>query len=76
MNSNNTKEATFTTCMVFASHQRIIQREKDDSSDNKNQMKQRVFFLPFQIAERPIIIDVFPESVENKTSSYADQTGF
>ena len=63
--------------MVFASHQRIIQREKDDSSDNKNQMKQRVFFFyPFQIAERPIIIDVFPESVENKTSSYADQTGF
>ena len=55
--------------MVFVSHQRIIQREKDESSDNKNQMKQRVFFLPFQIAERPIIIDVFPESVENKTSS-------
>ena len=47
INSNNTKEATFTICMVFASHQRIIQREKDDSSDNKNQMKQRVFFLPF-----------------------------
>ena len=29
--------------MVFASHQRIIQREKDESFDNKNQMKQRVF---------------------------------
>ena len=43
-NSNNTKEATFTAYMVFASNQRIIQGEKDESSDNKNQMKQRVFF--------------------------------
>ena len=31
--------------MVFASQQRIIQREKDESFDNKNQMKESFFFF-------------------------------